>query len=200
MSRILDNNRITQGYSNTHLAVDLGSKNYKDGDHVYAHTEGKVVSAVTGHKNNKGSVGTASYGNYIKIQHPNGYCTLYAHLASVSVKVGQTVKQRQKIGTMGNTGNSYGTHLHFEVRDEKNQKKNPTQYLDTDLPGMVLYFKRYVGTTVSIVTALSSLGYTSSYSYRSKIAKANGIKAYIGTAKQNGQLLSLLKAGTLIKP
>ena len=91
----------------------------------------------TGHKNNTKSTGTASYGNYVKIDHGNGYSTLYAHLASVSVKKGQIVKQGQVIGMMGNTGNSYGAHLHFEVR-KGNNKIDPTPYLEKDLPVAVV--------------------------------------------------------------
>ncbi len=56
-----------------------------------------------------------SYGNRIIVNHNNGYQTLYAHLASMDVKVGQTVAQGQKIGVMGTTGHSTGIHLHFEV-------------------------------------------------------------------------------------
>lgn len=62
------------------------------------------------------------------------------------------------------------------------------------------YYKRYFGTTVSIVTALNSLKISSSFANRKKIAKANGIKLYIGTAAQNTKLLNLLKQGKLIKP
>ncbi len=64
----------------------------------------------------------------------------------------------------------------------------------------VSYFKKYTGTSVSIVNGLNAVGATSTYAYRAKIAKANGIKAYIGTAKQNTQMLNLLKKGKLIKP
>ncbi|MBU5594468.1 M23 family metallopeptidase [Amphibacillus sp. MSJ-3] len=55
------------------------------------------------------------YGNYIIINHNNGYKTLYGHLSSTSVSVGQTVPQGTKIGVMGTTGRSTGIHLHFEV-------------------------------------------------------------------------------------
>ncbi len=64
----------------------------------------------------------------------------------------------------------------------------------------VKYFKKYIGTTVSIVTALNSIGEKSSYSYRAKIAKANKITLYVGSAKQNTKMLNLLKQGKLIKP
>ena len=64
----------------------------------------------------------------------------------------------------------------------------------------VSYFKKYAGTSGSIVTALNSIGAKSTFAYRSKIAKANGIAAYMGTATQNTKMLNLLKKGKLIKP
>jgi murein DD-endopeptidase MepM/ murein hydrolase activator NlpD len=68
------------------------------------------------------------YGNLIRINHNNGMETLYAHLASIDVKVGQTVTKGQKIGVMGTTGNSTGIHLHFEVY-QNGKLKNPMDYL-----------------------------------------------------------------------
>lgn len=62
------------------------------------------------------------------------------------------------------------------------------------------YFPKYTGNSKSLVDALKSLKIDSSFSYRTKIAKANGIKLYVGTATQNLKLLNLLKNGKLIKP
>jgi len=64
----------------------------------------------------------------------------------------------------------------------------------------VTYFKKYTGTSGSIVTALKSIGANSTFAYRERIAAANGISGYIGTGAQNITLLSKLKSGTLIKP
>lgn len=135
-SRILKNgiHRVTQGYSEGHKAVDLGPT--AASETVLAHTAGKVVFCQTGQKNNKGSRGNASYGNCVKLQHENGYTTLYAHLKSVAVRWGDTVKQGQVIGEMGNTGNSYGTHLHFEVRQD-GEHIDPIPYLNGDLPAVI---------------------------------------------------------------
>lgn len=64
----------------------------------------------------------------------------------------------------------------------------------------VKYFKKYTGNTTSISEALKSIGEQYSYTYRTKIAKANGIKAYVGLGTQNTKMLNLLKQGKLIKP
>lgn len=67
------------------------------------------------------------YGNKVVINHNNGMKTVYAHLSSISVSVGQVVPKGSKIGVMGSTGNSTGIHLHFEVY--KNGKlQNPLDY------------------------------------------------------------------------
>lgn len=72
---------------------------------------------------------SGGYGNMVKINHNNGMTTLYAHLSSIDVSVGQTVGKGQKIGVMGSTGNSTGIHLHFEVY-KNGQLMNPIDYLN----------------------------------------------------------------------
>ena len=68
------------------------------------------------------------------------------------------------------------------------------------IPVNYTYFKKYSGSSKSIVDALKSLGENSSFEYRTRIAKINGINNYIGTSTQNIKLLALLKEGILIKP
>lgn len=68
------------------------------------------------------------FGNKIVINHQNGYKTVYAHLASIDVRVGQVVSKGSKIGVMGSTGDSTGVHLHFEVHKNGNIE-NPLKYL-----------------------------------------------------------------------
>ena len=70
----------------------------------------------------------SGYGNYVIIDHGNGYTTLYAHMNSVFVEPGETVSRGQQVGTMGNTGNSTGPHLHFEIR-YNDVPYSPTGYL-----------------------------------------------------------------------
>ena len=136
-SRVLQTqeNRITRGFGNGHSGVDLGWQTTQT-DGILAHSDGKVVFCQTGHKNNPGSSGNASYGNCVKLDHGNNYFTLYAHLSDVTVKLGQQVKKGQIIGHMGNTGNSYGAHLHFEVRNGASHCINPAPYIAADLPGL----------------------------------------------------------------
>ena len=123
---------ITQFYGvNGHLGIDIVGKDYTL-DTVLAHSEGTVCYVQTGYGNAQGSTGNASYGNMVKIDHSNGCFTLYAHLDTVYVQNGQKVAKGQELGYMGNTGNSYGGHLHFEVWKDNN-RTDPYPYLDKEL-------------------------------------------------------------------
>jgi len=82
------------------------------GTPIYASADGIVVEAKKGWN--------LGYGNYVKIQHYNGTLTVYGHLGNLYVKEGDKVSQNQTIGTMSDTGNANGCHLHFEVRGAQN--------------------------------------------------------------------------------
>jgi murein DD-endopeptidase MepM/ murein hydrolase activator NlpD len=99
----------TQGVHG-HNGVDLASYS---GAPIYAAAAGEVIIA-------KASGWNGGYGNYVVIRHANGTQTLYAHLLKVQVSAGTRVSQGDQIGTMGNTGKSTGTHLHFEIRGASN--------------------------------------------------------------------------------
>ena len=74
-----------------------------------------------------------SFGNYIEIDHGNGYVTVYGHLHKRNVKKGQKVERGQLIGQVGNTGRSTAPHLHYEVK-YKNKTLNPSDfYFDISL-------------------------------------------------------------------
>ena len=136
-SRVLQTgeNQITQHYGdNGHGGCDLVKKTNQL-DTITAHSAGTVVWCQSGVPNDTGSSGNRSYGNAVKLRHANGWYTLYAHMEYISVSDGQTVQKGQKLGYMGNTGNSYGAHLHFEVRDKSDNRVNPEPYLSADLPG-----------------------------------------------------------------
>lgn len=135
-NRILQNKNyvITQHYGNNgHTGADIVGEGHT-ADYVVAHSDGTIVMCQKGQKNNKGATGNASYGNFVKIRHANGFYTLYAHLDTVVVENNKKIKKGDVIGYMGNTGNSYGTHLHFEVFN-RTTRINPEPYIAQDLPG-----------------------------------------------------------------
>jgi len=103
-----------------HYGIDFTAPR---GTNIYATGDGVVKEA----KRVRGG-----YGNQIVIDHGYGYETLYAHLNKLNVRRGQKVTRGQVIGTVGNTGLSAGSHLHYEIH--KNGKKvNPVYYFYNDL-------------------------------------------------------------------
>jgi len=109
------------GYPHFHTGIDLVEP---FGSPVFAADDGVVAL-----------VGSSSqgYGRYVVIAHSGGLDTLYGHLSTAVVKVGQVVVQGQTIGLEGSTGNSTGPHLHFELRI-KQQPIDPTPYLPPGAP------------------------------------------------------------------
>ena len=158
LSRILKTgqNQITNPYkSGSHDGIDI-VKNYNQLDTIVAHSAGTVTYLQRGYGNAPGSGGDASYGNLVKIKHANGYYTLYAHLDVVAsgLQVGSVVTKGQTVGVMGNSGNSYGAHLHFEVRDKNDSRINPTAYINADLPGLKTETEEEIDMTKEQVEAL----------------------------------------------
>lgn len=126
-------NLITQAYKKgLHIGIDLVGTG-RTLDYIVAHSNGTVVNVRSDYKTNDTT--GSSYGNYVLIKHSNGYYTLYAHMkyGSVTVKKGDKVTKGQVIGYMGNTGHSFGAHLHFEVRNTSNVQINPTPYINANL-------------------------------------------------------------------
>lgn len=90
------------------------------GDTVVAASSGTVADVV--------NLGGRSYGLHIKIDHPGGVRTIYAHLSKASVTRGQQVVAGQPIGALGSSGRSTGPHLHFELR-VNNKPTNPVPWM-----------------------------------------------------------------------
>lgn len=112
--------RSISGYSfsiNIHPAIDIGGG---EGNAIYAVDAGVVVYA--GWHN-------GGYGNVVVIDHGNGWQSLYAHMSSVSVGCGDGLFQGNVIGGLGSTGNSSGTHLHYEMQNDQFGKINPLNFL-----------------------------------------------------------------------
>ncbi|MDI3388898.1 M23 family metallopeptidase [Streptomyces sp. B-S-A8] len=108
-------------HSGQDFAVPVGTK-------VSAVHSGTVVKAGP-----NGAGDGPAYGNAVVIKHDNGRYSQYAHLSKVGVKVGQKVKTGQEIARSGNTGNSSGPHLHFEIRTSPNYGSaiNPANFMSS---------------------------------------------------------------------
>lgn len=122
---------VTQMYKEgVHKGIDVVGKNYTC-DYIRAHSKGVVI----GVRNNCNDFENGSYGNYVLLDHGNGYQTLYGHMeyGSVHVNIGNSVNEGEVIGYMGNTGESFGAHLHFEVRHNGN-RIDPYPFINSDLP------------------------------------------------------------------
>ena len=118
--------------SGFHKGIDFtGNPNVESGyDYILAFDDG-VVTGVCNTYSKTGKVGgTGDMGNYVIIDHGNGFKTRYMHMTkgTVTVKKGQTVKAGQVIGYMGNTGNSTGRHLHFDI-SKNGEYVDPKPYL-----------------------------------------------------------------------
>ena len=99
-----------------HAGLDIGSQ---AGDVVIAAYSGIIAEAQY----------SDSYGNYVLINHGNGYSTIYAHMSSIAVEAGQPVSQGDTIGYVGSTGWSTAPHLHFEIR-YSDVRTDPATYFD----------------------------------------------------------------------
>lgn len=106
-----------------HAGIDISAAY---GQPVVASRPGTVLILVNPREGS--NTGGYGYGNYIVIDHGDGFSSLYAHLKNTKVSVGQEVASGQLIGTIGSTGTSTGPHLHFEIR-LNGSTKNPLDYL-----------------------------------------------------------------------
>lgn len=102
--------------STNHKGIDIGGVGYTT--QIRAAKAGTVIV----------SQYSSSYGNYVVVSHGSGNTTLYAHMSSRSVNVGDKVSQGQALGITGSTGHSTGPHLHFEIT-ENGVRVDPLKYL-----------------------------------------------------------------------
>ena len=164
-----DSSGLWASTNNTHTGTDY---NVPIGTPVTAAMAGIVSSTDLG----------PDYGMAIMVDHPGGYQTIYAHLSEKDAKVGQTVAKGQRLGKSGDSGNSTGAHLHFEVRKGKNNPVNP----DTLLSGSNDVLNPYFATilpTQGDVTGSSASTPTSS-------GGAN-LKATPGAGAPNGDAVAM---------
>ncbi|WP_340230194.1 M23 family metallopeptidase, partial [Emticicia oligotrophica] len=111
-------NRVhpVSGKSHFHSAIDISAKEHEP---VFATADGIIIE----------SRYDTYLGNYIIIEHPNGYQTLYGHLSISEVEVGEMMVIGQKIGLIGKTGRATGPHLHYGVK-KNGQFVNPLPYIN----------------------------------------------------------------------
>lgn len=195
-----NNHYITLDYGNTysngsfHKGIDLVASDVanKGGDYIVAFADGTVTSCVNSFSGTTDDTKTtASMGNYVIIDHGNGYKTRYMHMlkGSVKVKAGDKVKKGQVIGYMGNTGNSSGRHLHFDISYNKSTFggyiSNSRYYLDPKpyLKGLKAFGK--------IETVAND---TSKY--------VVNVKTFLNVRKEpsvNSKILGMLSKGTVVE-
>jgi len=106
------------GAAALHSGIDFKGAH---GSAILAAAQGKVVFAGV----------KSGYGNCVEVAHGNGLVTRYAHLSSIGVRPGQKVDKGERLGGMGSTGRSTGTHLHFEVR-HNDRAMNPRPFLEAN--------------------------------------------------------------------
>jgi murein DD-endopeptidase MepM/ murein hydrolase activator NlpD len=107
--------RTMGGRAENHSGLDLSAAT---GTPIYATGPGLVTKSGWG----------SGYGQYVEINHGNGYLTRYAHASRLVAKVGERVSAGQHIADVGCTGRCTGPHLHYEVVKD-GQRKNPSTYL-----------------------------------------------------------------------
>ena len=110
--------RITRGFSpsrKNHYGVDFAAPL---GTAVYSSHAGKVIYAGKSFR---------GYGNLVVVEHPDGYASFYAHLHYIQIRQGSLIDAGTKIGSVGESGNARGVHLHFEFRLGKNAT-DPSPY------------------------------------------------------------------------
>jgi len=122
-------NQTLNGSPYYHTGIDM-VKERNSLDTIIAAEKGKVIKIVS---NVRGRDESKGYGNYVELQHGDNTVTKYCHLKydSIKVKVGQIVKKGQEIGYMGDTGYTFGAHLHFQII-KSGSNVDPLPYLNDE--------------------------------------------------------------------
>lgn len=163
--------------SSYHYAIDIGG-GVEGQTNIIAAASGTVVAAnnvcVAGHSECGGRLG-----NYVRIMHSDGTITRYGHMQDVYVNVGDNVIQGQVIGTMGNTGDSTGPHLDFQVL-VNGEAVNPLDYVDPSNPRKLCVPIIANGEGDQQTVCLNLLSYGSGYSINALTGILANIQAESG--------------------
>jgi len=129
-----------------HLGVDYGAPR---GTPVLASADGAVIFAGR----------NGGFGNLVRVRHPNGYVTAYAHLSRMDVRRGQRVKQGERIGRVGSTGLSTAPHLDYRVQNRSGRYINPKELaaLPSDKGVEKEYFNQFVLLRDELMDRLASI-------------------------------------------
>lgn len=108
---------ITSGYGSRTAPTTNKGKGSKqhDGIDIGGSVNGQAADSIGGGKVTEVGYDENGYGNYVVVDHGNGYTSLYGHLQKATVKQGDTISAGQQVGVIGSTGNSSGPHLHLRV-------------------------------------------------------------------------------------
>jgi murein DD-endopeptidase MepM/ murein hydrolase activator NlpD len=109
--------RFGRRWGRMHKGIDIAGP---IGTPINAAADGTVIVA---------GWSSGGYGNLVEVRHSDGTITRYAHNSRLSVSVGQTVRQGEQVAQMGSTGQSTGSHLHFEIRPSAGNAVNPIAHL-----------------------------------------------------------------------
>jgi murein DD-endopeptidase MepM/ murein hydrolase activator NlpD len=112
--------RFGRRWGRMHKGIDIAGP---IGTPINAAADGTVIVA---------GWSSGGYGNLVEVRHIDGTITRYAHNSRLSVSTGQTVRQGQQIAEMGSTGQSTGSHLHFEIRPSAGNAVNPIAHLPSN--------------------------------------------------------------------
>ena len=182
--------RISQPYKvGKHRGIDLVNHKLYQKTPIRAAQDGKVVAAKKG-------AWDWSYGNMVAIYHGNGNYTNYAHLSKICTRVGKTVKAGTIIGYMGNTGNSTGTHLHFEVHlGRKWNRVNPYPYIKNAKMTNASTSKKPKFVVGKTYTLQENMNVRISYKTDAPLV---GVKKWTKDAQKHATKSGLLKKGTKV--
>lgn len=174
-------NRILNGSPDFHRGIDLVGL---DGDRtIVAPCDGMIRTSAMIPKESGDK--TWEWGNYIRLDTDDGYCFYFCHLAERKVGTGQRVRAGDVIGTQGNTGYSFGEHLHFEMR-KNGATVNPAPLLG--IQNAVGVYRQSQDATVAVGREVWYIG-TKQYAYSSsdKVVEAKPCKGKVTAVYPKGR-------------
>lgn len=121
--------RILNGVQENHRGIDIGTKTI---DENVLCTKGGLIAHIDKTPVYNKETGAGSFGNVVYIQMQDGWYAIYPHLKSIhsDLRIGSKINEGDVIGIIGNTGFSFGVHLHYEERDNMSRKSKSREPID----------------------------------------------------------------------